>query len=144
MFKEPVDAKREVKHMGTITLYCQVTAHPSPIITWEKDNISIEETRGVTIQEISAPCYNRTLVNSTLELIDVTEKDSGDYKCRARNRAAKIDMPDIYKVTVLPGKRPDSSGIARLREGLTYVSYVGSAISVITLLVGIFIIIIAK
>ncbi|XP_074100379.1 PDGF- and VEGF-receptor related isoform X2 [Cotesia typhae] len=61
----------------TIELKCDIEGMPTPVISWWKDNIRINGTDDV---------YNLINKNTTLEIINPREKNSGKYICRGENR----------------------------------------------------------
>ncbi|CAD6208770.1 GSCOCG00003578001-RA-CDS [Cotesia congregata] len=61
----------------TIELKCDIKGMPTPIISWWKDDTRINETDDV---------YKLINRNTTLEIINPREKNSGKYICRGENR----------------------------------------------------------
>uniref|UniRef100_A0A8D1VUM8 Immunoglobulin superfamily DCC subclass member 4 n=1 Tax=Sus scrofa TaxID=9823 RepID=A0A8D1VUM8_PIG len=65
-----------VEENGTARFQCHVEGLPAPIITWEKDQVTVpEELRLIT------------LPNGVLQILDVQEDDAGSYRCVATNSA---------------------------------------------------------
>ncbi|XP_063508354.1 immunoglobulin superfamily DCC subclass member 4 isoform X7 [Pongo pygmaeus] len=65
-----------VEENGTARFECHIEGLPAPIITWEKDQVTLpEEPRLIT------------LPNGVLQILDVQESDAGPYRCVATNSA---------------------------------------------------------
>ncbi|XP_070233395.1 immunoglobulin superfamily DCC subclass member 4 isoform X4 [Bos mutus] len=65
-----------VEENGTARFQCQIEGLPTPVITWEKDQVTVpEEPRLIT------------LPNGVLQILDVQEGDAGSYRCVATNSA---------------------------------------------------------
>uniref|UniRef100_A0A4X1TIF5 Immunoglobulin superfamily DCC subclass member 4 n=1 Tax=Sus scrofa TaxID=9823 RepID=A0A4X1TIF5_PIG len=65
-----------VEENGTARFQCHVEGLPAPVITWEKDQVTVpEELRLIT------------LPNGVLQILDVQEDDAGSYRCVATNSA---------------------------------------------------------
>ncbi|KAM4731195.1 matrix-remodeling-associated protein 5-like isoform 1-T2 [Anableps anableps] len=71
----------------TLNLYCSVSGHPTPTIVWRTP------TRKLVDMHYSFDQRLRVHPNGTLSVQAVTEKDSGDYLCIARNKVA-----DDYRI----------------------------------------------
>ena len=72
-----------------MTLSCNTTGNPSPILSWTKDGVSIGDNKGVIFSGD----------NETLSITNVNRTDSGNYRCVASNslgdetsNAAKVDI----------------------------------------------------
>uniref|UniRef100_A0A8C6WC85 Immunoglobulin superfamily DCC subclass member 4 n=1 Tax=Nannospalax galili TaxID=1026970 RepID=A0A8C6WC85_NANGA len=65
-----------VEENGTARFECHIEGLPAPIITWEKDQVTLpEEPRLIT------------LPNGVLQILDVQDGDTGSYRCVATNSA---------------------------------------------------------
>ncbi|XP_006831907.1 PREDICTED: immunoglobulin superfamily DCC subclass member 4 [Chrysochloris asiatica] len=65
-----------VEENGTARFECHIEGLPAPVITWEKDQVTVpQEPRLIT------------LPNGVLQILDVQESDSGSYRCVATNSA---------------------------------------------------------
>ncbi|XP_047623052.1 immunoglobulin superfamily DCC subclass member 4 isoform X5 [Phacochoerus africanus] len=65
-----------VEENGTARFQCHIEGLPAPVITWEKDQVTVpEELRLIT------------LPNGVLQILDVQEDDAGSYRCVATNSA---------------------------------------------------------
>ncbi|KAB1277072.1 Immunoglobulin superfamily DCC subclass member 4 [Camelus dromedarius] len=65
-----------VEENGTARFQCHIEGLPAPVITWEKDQVTVpEEPRLIT------------LPNGVLQILDVQESDAGSYRCVATNSA---------------------------------------------------------
>ncbi|KAM5339474.1 immunoglobulin superfamily DCC subclass member 4 [Glossophaga mutica] len=65
-----------VEENGTARFECHIEGLPAPIITWERDQVTVpEEPRLIT------------LPNGVLQILDVQESDAGSYRCVATNSA---------------------------------------------------------
>uniref|UniRef100_A0A3Q2QGD0 Immunoglobulin superfamily member 10-like n=1 Tax=Fundulus heteroclitus TaxID=8078 RepID=A0A3Q2QGD0_FUNHE len=79
-----------VNYGATLTLYCSVTGHPAPTIIWRTPTKKLVDMN----YRYSRPVHP----NGTLSVQAVTEKDSGDYLCIARNKVS--DDYRILRVSV--------------------------------------------
>ncbi|XP_047218767.1 immunoglobulin superfamily DCC subclass member 4 isoform X4 [Girardinichthys multiradiatus] len=70
---------------------CQIEGVPTPVITWQKDKVTIVDER----RFISLP-------NGALQILEVTKEDEGIYRCVASNPARK-DIGIEARLTVLTG-----------------------------------------
>ncbi|EHH27407.1 Neighbor of punc e11, partial [Macaca mulatta] len=67
-----------VEENGTARFECHIEGLPAPIISWEKDQVTLpEEPRLIT------------LPNGVLQILDVQENDAGPYRCVATNSASQ-------------------------------------------------------
>ncbi|XP_051677792.2 immunoglobulin superfamily DCC subclass member 4 [Oryctolagus cuniculus] len=65
-----------VEENGTARFECHTQGLPAPVITWEKDQVTLpEEPRLIT------------LPNGVLQILDVQRSDTGSYRCVATNVA---------------------------------------------------------
>ncbi|XP_045678509.1 immunoglobulin superfamily DCC subclass member 4 isoform X3 [Phyllostomus hastatus] len=65
-----------VEENGTARFECHIEGLPAPIITWEKDQVTVpKEPRLIT------------LPNGVLQILDIQESDAGSYRCVATNSA---------------------------------------------------------
>ncbi|XP_037689603.1 immunoglobulin superfamily DCC subclass member 4 isoform X3 [Choloepus didactylus] len=63
-----------VEENGTARFECHIEGLPAPVITWEKDQVTVPEEPRL----ISLP-------NGVLQILDVQESDAGSYRCVATN-----------------------------------------------------------
>uniref|UniRef100_A0A087XSK2 Ig-like domain-containing protein n=1 Tax=Poecilia formosa TaxID=48698 RepID=A0A087XSK2_POEFO len=82
-----------VNYEGTLNLYCSVSGNPTPTIVWRTP------TRKLVDMHYSFDQRVKVHPNGTLSVRAVTEKDSGDYLCIARNKVA--DDYRILRVSVV-------------------------------------------
>uniref|UniRef100_UPI0037E94E42 matrix-remodeling-associated protein 5-like n=1 Tax=Semicossyphus pulcher TaxID=241346 RepID=UPI0037E94E42 len=71
-----------IHYGGILQLHCSVTGNPTPIIIWRTPN------RKLVDMHFSFERRLKVYPNGTLSVQAVTEKDSGDYLCIARNKVA--------------------------------------------------------
>ncbi|KAM4560754.1 matrix-remodeling-associated protein 5-like [Fundulus diaphanus] len=81
-----------VNYGTTLNLYCSVTGHPAPTIIWRTP------TKKLVDMNYSFDRRLKVHPNSTLSVQAVTEKDSGEYLCIARNKVS--DDYRILRVSV--------------------------------------------
>uniref|UniRef100_A0A3Q0SHC1 Immunoglobulin superfamily DCC subclass member 4 n=1 Tax=Amphilophus citrinellus TaxID=61819 RepID=A0A3Q0SHC1_AMPCI len=62
---------------GAARFECQIEGVPTPLITWEKDEVAIPEGTFIS------------LPNGVLQILEVTKHDEGVYRCVASNSAGK-------------------------------------------------------
>ncbi|PNI74343.1 IGDCC4 isoform 2 [Pan troglodytes] len=65
-----------VEENGTARFECHIEGLPAPIITWEKDQVTLPEEPRLIV-----------LPNGVLQILDVQESDAGPYRCVATNSA---------------------------------------------------------
>ncbi|XP_026028519.1 immunoglobulin superfamily DCC subclass member 4 [Astatotilapia calliptera] len=76
---------------GAARFECQIEGIPTPVITWEKDEVAIPEgTRFIS------------LPNGVLQILEVTKDDEGVYRCVASNSAGK-DISHEARLSVTTG-----------------------------------------
>ncbi|XP_030578221.1 immunoglobulin superfamily DCC subclass member 4 [Archocentrus centrarchus] len=76
---------------GAARFECQIEGVPTPLITWEKDEVAIPEgTRFIS------------LPNGVLQILEVTKHDEGVYRCVASNSAGK-DISHEARLSVTSG-----------------------------------------
>ncbi|KAM4642152.1 hemicentin-1 [Discoglossus pictus] len=73
----------------SLTLECEATGHPLPLITWLKNGVPVEVSSNIHI------LYN----GKRLELRNTAEYDHGLYTCVATNTAGETEIK--YEITVL-------------------------------------------
>lgn len=91
----------------SLTLFCIVSGHPTPNVTWLKDGVPLERDKGFSVEEEEWFGETGTFVNSTLSLPGLTLEDNGYYICRAENILAQVDLEEGYTLSVkntIPGK----------------------------------------
>ncbi|XP_034042642.1 immunoglobulin superfamily DCC subclass member 4 [Thalassophryne amazonica] len=76
---------------GAARFECLIEGVPTPVITWEKDREPILEDK----RFISLP-------NGVLQILEVTKKDEGTYRCVASN-SARRDISQEARLSVRPG-----------------------------------------
>ncbi|XP_053192553.1 immunoglobulin superfamily DCC subclass member 4 isoform X2 [Scomber japonicus] len=76
---------------GAARFECQIEGVPTPVITWEKDKVTVpEDTRFIS------------LPNGVLQILEVTKEDEGAYSCVASNSARK-DISHEARLSVTTG-----------------------------------------
>uniref|UniRef100_A0A674IS01 Immunoglobulin superfamily DCC subclass member 4 n=1 Tax=Terrapene triunguis TaxID=2587831 RepID=A0A674IS01_9SAUR len=97
-FQQP--ESQTVEENGMARFECRIEGLPSPVITWEKDQVAVpEEPRFIT------------LPNGILQIIDVRESDAGGYRCVATNAARKRYSDDAI-LSVLKAVTQDVAIVA--------------------------------
>lgn len=74
-------------------LHCTAIGHPQPNIIWQKDGVLLQHKGRI-----------RILSNGTLFIKRVKERDSGRYRCTARNRIdwiAREALVHVYSKLIL-------------------------------------------
>ncbi|XP_067411664.1 immunoglobulin superfamily DCC subclass member 4 isoform X2 [Emydura macquarii macquarii] len=91
-FQQP--ESQTVEENGMARFECRIEGLPSPVITWEKDQVAVPaESRFIT------------LPNGVLQIVDVRESDAGTYHCVATNAARKRYSNDVV-LSVFKGSQP--------------------------------------
>ncbi|XP_050823418.1 immunoglobulin superfamily DCC subclass member 4 isoform X2 [Gopherus flavomarginatus] len=91
-FQQP--ESQTVEENGMARFECRIEGLPSPVITWEKDQVAVPaEPRFIT------------LPNGILQIVDVRESDVGAYRCVATNAARKRYSDDAI-LSILKGSQP--------------------------------------
>lgn len=86
---------------GEVTLFCIVSGHPIPTVTWLKNGKPLEREGGTNIENSLVSGFGgRTSVNSSLALSELSKEDDGYYTCRAENDLAQVDMEQGYILSV--------------------------------------------
>ncbi|XP_072868339.1 immunoglobulin superfamily DCC subclass member 4 isoform X4 [Chlorocebus sabaeus] len=67
-----------VEENGTARFECHIEGLPAPIISWEKDQVTLPEEPRLIM-----------LPNGVLQILDVQESDAGPYRCVATNSASQ-------------------------------------------------------
>uniref|UniRef100_A0A8B9S4M9 Ig-like domain-containing protein n=1 Tax=Apteryx owenii TaxID=8824 RepID=A0A8B9S4M9_APTOW len=68
---------------ASVCFQCLVTGSPHPSVSWHKDGVLLEGNR-YCVQEEQGGCHSLTIEN-------LTQNDSGEYKCIATNRAGTAE-----------------------------------------------------
>uniref|UniRef100_A0A3B5MIY5 Uncharacterized protein n=1 Tax=Xiphophorus couchianus TaxID=32473 RepID=A0A3B5MIY5_9TELE len=88
-FAEP--SSQTVTTGGSARFECQIEGVPTPVITWQKDKVTItDETRFIS------------LPNGVLQILKVTKEDEGFYRCVASNSERK-NISSEARLTVTTG-----------------------------------------
>ncbi|XP_054626764.1 immunoglobulin superfamily DCC subclass member 4 isoform X1 [Dunckerocampus dactyliophorus] len=77
---------------GSARFQCWIDGIPTPVITWEKDKVSVPED----------PSRFIFLPNGVLHILEVTQEDEGAYRCVASNSAGR-DVSHESQLTVTTG-----------------------------------------
>ncbi|XP_006511371.1 immunoglobulin superfamily DCC subclass member 4 isoform X3 [Mus musculus] len=104
-----------VEENGTARFECHTKGLPAPIITWEKDQVTVpEESRLIT------------LPNGVLQILDVQDSDAGSYRCVATNSARQRFSQEASLTVALRGSLEATRGqdvvIVAAPENTTVVS----------------------
>ncbi|XP_066048296.1 hemicentin-1 [Chamaea fasciata] len=75
-----------------VSLFCEVTANPFPVISWYKDDIQVVESSGLQI------LHNGKI----LKLLKTTTEDAGQYSCKAINVAGSSEKLFNLHILVPP------------------------------------------
>ena len=76
-----------------IMLDCQATGSPEPYIIWMNGSRPVYESRNAKVME-----------NGTLMMMDVKERDSGQYTCRAASSAGVREVSVEISVQAREGE----------------------------------------
>ncbi|XP_050723288.1 hemicentin-1-like isoform X2 [Eriocheir sinensis] len=82
-----------VKVNRPVTLTCQAKSNPEPQISWFKDSMPLEE---------SDPNVHLSPDGRILKLLQVRERDAGNYTCLAINEAGAVSADYALQVHVAP------------------------------------------
>lgn len=115
-----------MRHLATganATVECLVAGDPQPQVTWLKGSRHVGD-RHVTQHVVVPPDYRSasdgTLVRSVMTLRDVTEADSGDYRCVAVNAAGRSEVS--YKIWVGGGGWTGRPGVVEAAGQAVWIS----------------------
>ena len=103
VFMELTNVQRSVKHMASTSFSCIVSADPITLVTWFKDGIPLLKSAKILIQVMVTADFTkqaRVTINSTLTLLALTAKDSGQYWCKAQNTLVTKEMEAKYQLIV--------------------------------------------
>ncbi|KAL9846109.1 hemicentin-1 isoform 2-T2 [Geothlypis trichas] len=75
-----------------VSLFCEVTGNPSPVISWYKDDIQVVESSALQI------LHNGKI----LKLLKATTEDAGQYSCKAINVAGSSEKMFNLHILVPP------------------------------------------
>uniref|UniRef100_A0A8C9N9E0 Hemicentin-1 n=1 Tax=Serinus canaria TaxID=9135 RepID=A0A8C9N9E0_SERCA len=75
-----------------VSLFCEVTGNPSPVISWYKDDIQVVESSALQI------LHNGKI----LKLLKATTEDAGQYSCKAINVAGSSEKLFNLHILVPP------------------------------------------
>ncbi|XP_069626703.1 hemicentin-2 [Haliaeetus albicilla] len=96
-----------------ISLVCEALAHPSPNITWLKDEVPLKASRNVLLLP----------GGHGLQILNAQEEDAGTYSCVAANEAGEAMKNYSVKVLVPPSiARDDLLGEFAVKEVKTRVN----------------------
>lgn len=73
-----------VEQGQTVMMHCSVTGEPQPVISWNKDGVTLQTEERFTI-----------LSNNSLRIVATQMNDSGAYKCIARNFEGKLVSAEL-------------------------------------------------
>ncbi|XP_012972909.1 immunoglobulin superfamily DCC subclass member 4 isoform X3 [Mesocricetus auratus] len=89
-----------VEENGTARFECHTEGLPAPIITWEKNQVTVpEEPRLIT------------LPNGVLQILDVQDSDTGSYRCVATNAARQRFSHEASLSVALRDGKPISTDV---------------------------------
>ncbi|XP_028608177.1 immunoglobulin superfamily DCC subclass member 4 isoform X2 [Grammomys surdaster] len=104
-----------VEENGTARFECHTEGLPAPIITWEKDQVTMPEDPRLI-----------TLPNGVLQILDVQDSDAGSYRCVATNSARQRFSQEASLSVALRGSLEATRGqdvvIVAAPENTTVVS----------------------
>ncbi|XP_051877732.1 LOW QUALITY PROTEIN: vascular endothelial growth factor receptor kdr-like [Pristis pectinata] len=78
----------EVNSSKTVTLNCNVTGQPSPVISWYKNGKQVLPASGISLESGS----------KTLIIERVEHDDEGEYKCKATNEKGTVETSAYISV----------------------------------------------
>uniref|UniRef100_A0A2K6TQD9 Immunoglobulin superfamily DCC subclass member 4 n=1 Tax=Saimiri boliviensis boliviensis TaxID=39432 RepID=A0A2K6TQD9_SAIBB len=104
-----------VEENGTARFKCRIEGLPAPIITWEKNQVTLPEEPRLL-----------TLPNGVLQILDVQKGDAGSYRCVATNSARQRFSQDALLSVAHRGSLASTTGqsvvIVAAPENTTVVS----------------------
>ncbi|KAL0601375.1 Immunoglobulin superfamily DCC subclass member 4 [Plecturocebus cupreus] len=104
-----------VEENGTARFKCRIEGLPAPIITWEKNQVTLPEEPRLIV-----------LPNGVLQILDVQEGDAGSYRCVATNSARQRFSQDALLSVARRGSLASTTGqdvvIVAAPENTTVVS----------------------
>ncbi|XP_039325338.2 immunoglobulin superfamily DCC subclass member 4 isoform X2 [Saimiri boliviensis] len=104
-----------VEENGTARFKCHIEGLPAPIITWEKNQVTLPEEPRLL-----------TLPNGVLQILDVQKGDAGSYRCVATNSARQRFSQDALLSVAHRGSLASTTGqsvvIVAAPENTTVVS----------------------
>lgn len=115
-FTEPMRRNKVVNEGQTAVLECMAEGRPKPLLTWKKDNQSLELTKR----------HFHAANNQLLIIVKTTLSDSGKYTCEMRNTlaVAVTILSSTYRVWTTispPGNRVPPQRKARWMSPLQLV-----------------------
>ncbi|XP_035114785.3 immunoglobulin superfamily DCC subclass member 4 isoform X2 [Callithrix jacchus] len=104
-----------VEENGTARFKCHIEGLPAPIITWEKNQVTLPQEPRLIM-----------LPNGVLQILDVQEGDAGSYRCVATNSAGQRFSQDALLSVARRGSLASTTGqgvvIVAAPENTTVVS----------------------
>ena len=64
-------------------LKCHIEAYPPPEITWHKNNVQLKNDQDYAISHFTTP---EEYIDTTLRVIQIEQRQYGEYVCKARNK----------------------------------------------------------
>ena len=98
----PVNNSTRVIDEGTnITLTCESTGIPSPVIIWSRTNGAINDSQRVSVGDSVTGLFgmgNVTKVSVSLTILNASREDRGMYTCSASNSAGSDSSSSFITV----------------------------------------------
>jgi len=107
--KKVAPARIDGRLTGEVELVCSATGSPAPAVAWYKDSLFVPHLELETGDGDGHASIGETVAR--LRLPCLTQKDAGQYECRAR--AGKLEVSAVTEVNVVPF---DSNMCAELGE----------------------------
>ncbi|XP_031550541.1 receptor-type tyrosine-protein phosphatase F-like [Actinia tenebrosa] len=111
-FKTPPPNNKTVKEGETLVLTCTATGTPTPVITWKKEKIKLQNTSSIVI----------SWDKSKIKILRTTREDEGTYQCNASNGVGRgVEAGTKVKISYFSGlqvKITEPDAHQSIREGV--------------------------
>ncbi|XP_054264097.1 limbic system-associated membrane protein-like [Macrosteles quadrilineatus] len=88
---------QHVKEFGTKIIKCEVEGEPKPVVTWQRNGVSVEEI----------PDRKYVPDSSGLKIINATKKDAGLFTCRALQISSGASSIYTWDITLKVEHKPE-------------------------------------